>query len=69
MRLFRFMFTPDLVFQGYIHFGEVYGKQVFFLYHSCDEWVIGDLEMAKKFRDDLNSCIEIVEKHSVPKVV
>jgi len=40
-----------------------YRKQVeFYLPHSCDEWVIGDLEDAKHFLEDLKRTIEQVEK-------
>ncbi len=33
---------------GPIHF-EVWRDEVFYLNHSCDEWVIGDIQAAKKF--------------------
>ena len=33
----------------------------FFLNHSCDEWIIGDLESAKKFRNDLDDMIKEIE--------
>lgn len=48
---------------GHINYGDnnMYGDTCFFLEHSCDEWVIGDLEKAKKFRDDLSALIDKVE--------
>lgn len=35
---------------------------MFYLNHSCDEWVIGNLEQAKKFQADLGQLIEEVER-------
>ena len=50
---------------GEIHYGTgtFYGgdEEVFYLDHSCDEWVIGDLEDAKKFAEDLLETIAEVE--------
>ena len=36
----------------------------FYLPHSCDEWVIGDLEDAKDFVKSLSELIEKVEAQS-----
>lgn len=36
-------------------------EKVFQLPHSCDEWVIGDLEHAKLLHKELE---ELIEKHS-----
>ena len=36
----------------------------FYLPHSCDEWVIGDLEDAKEFVESLSELIEKVEAQS-----
>ncbi len=38
-----------------------YLKDVFWLPHSCDEWVIGDLAKAKAFSDELRALIAKVE--------
>jgi hypothetical protein len=36
--------------------------RVFYLPHSCDEWVIGNLKDAEKFAEDLLKTIEEVKK-------
>ena len=36
-------------------------KEVFYLDHSCDEWIIGSLEEAKQFAEDLLKIIKEVE--------
>jgi hypothetical protein len=57
---------------GNIHLGEdtIYNLKtckydittiVAYLEHSCDEWVIGNLEKAKLFRDNLNKAIQYME--------
>ncbi len=38
----------------------------FFLNHSCDEWIIGDIEEAKKFAQNLLDLIKEVEDKSKP---
>ena len=51
--------------KGYINYSdkpyESEGKLVFYLSHSCDEWIIGNLEEAKKFAQDLLDMIKEVE--------
>lgn len=39
----------------------IYGSIEFYLPHSCDEWVIGDLEDAKYFLKNLEKTIKEVE--------
>lgn len=41
-------------------------KETFYLNHSCDEWIIGDLESAKKFAEDLLKTIKEVESNLTP---
>lgn len=41
----------------------------FYLGHSCDEWVIGDIEKAKKFAADLLKTIAEVESATRPTTV
>ena len=33
-----------------------------YLEHSCDEWIIGGLEDAKKFKNDLEEALEYLAK-------
>lgn len=54
--------------RGDIHYGTVdwewnTDKLVFYLNHSCDEWVIGGIEKAKQFAQDLLDLIEDVENY------
>lgn len=35
----------------------------FYLYHSCDEWVIGSLEAAQEFAENMQKAIEFVKNH------
>lgn len=35
----------------------------FYLNHSCDEWVIGDLEAAQKFNNDLAEAIKYTQEN------
>lgn len=39
--------------------------KAFYLDHSCDQWVIGSIEDAKKFLADLQKTITAVEAGSV----
>lgn len=51
---------------GSINYSEDSGyfeKETFYLNHSCDEWIIGDLESAKKFAEDLLKTIKEVESN------
>ena len=51
--------------KGYIHYGtdfvDYHDKPEFYLDHSCDQWVIGNVKDAKKFVKDLIKIIEKVE--------
>lgn len=38
-------------------------KPVFFLGHSCDEWIIGDIEQAKEFHKLIGEIINKVERN------
>ncbi len=57
----------DTITNGEIHFGG-YGGPGFWLDHSCDEWIIGDIDYAKKFAADLLKTIEEVEKLNLNKL-
>lgn len=53
---------------GSINVGKIYesderAKVEFYLGHSCDEWVIGSLEEAKKFSADLLEAIKYYEEN------
>lgn len=49
--------------QGEINYGDesLADEKVFYLDHQCDEWIVGDIEDAKKFAKDLLDLIEKVE--------
>ena len=52
---------------GLIYYGDPYDAKnnanpEFYLSHSCDEWVIGNLEAAKGFLEDLQKTIKQVEE-------
>lgn len=47
---------------GSINYGGNDLEGEFWLGHSCDEWVIGDIEAAKEFLKDLETLIKQVEK-------
>ncbi len=53
-----------MIRNGEVRYGNCgYDEEVvFFLDHSCDEWVIGNLKDAKNFLKDLQKTIKQVEK-------
>lgn len=51
----------ETITEGEINYGRCWGEVVFYLPHSCDEWVIGDLAKAEKFAQDLLKVIEKVK--------
>ena len=52
----------ETIKNGEINFDKEGYTSGFWLSHSCDEWVIGDLEDAKKFAEDLLLTIKQVEE-------
>mgnify|MGYP001611271174 CR=1 FL=1 len=50
------------IVNGEIHYGRMDKENIFYLPHSCDQWVIGNLEEAKKFADNLLETIKEVEE-------
>lgn len=54
---------------GDINYGGKYLSDSFWLPHSCDEWVIGNIEAAKKFRDNLSEVIAAVESELQAKEI
>jgi hypothetical protein len=44
-------------------------ESVFFLPHSCDEWVIGNLESAKRFSKELTELIAQVESNNSTQIL
>lgn len=50
---------------GEINFTQGGYCEGFYLNHSCDEWIIGDLWQAKKFAEDLLKTIKEVEEYYI----